>query len=58
MAAAVGTPVVSLFAGTHNIPERFRPYTSTGIVIHHPTSMDGIAPDAVVDAAKMLVEKQ
>lgn len=53
-AAAFGVPVVSLFG--HNKPERFRPWTTDGVVLHEGTDPKGITVTQVLRAVDQLME--
>lgn len=49
IAAAYGVPVVSVFGWTR--PEVFRPFTDRGHVFDAGKTMDGVAPEQIVEAA-------
>jgi len=55
MAAAYGVPVVSVFS--KNRPERFRPYTTQGRIIHGGMRADDSDPADVIHAAQELLEE-
>lgn len=52
-AAAYGVPVVSIFGPME--PEKFRPWTMQGRVLHRGKSPNNIAPQEVLEAARNLV---
>lgn len=54
IAAAYGVRVVSVFGPTD--PAVFRPYTRRGIVLRQGNRPDAVPPEAVVEAARQLVE--
>jgi ADP-heptose:LPS heptosyltransferase len=53
MAAALGTPVVSVFGPTD--PRLFRPYTDLGVVLKKGSAPSMVKPDEVLDAALRLL---
>ncbi len=55
IAAALGTPVVSVFGPTD--PRRYRPWTEAGMVLQSDGPISNIPPETVTDAVVTLVEE-
>jgi ADP-heptose:LPS heptosyltransferase len=55
VAAALGTPVVSIFGPTN--PAVFRPWTDRGIVLHEGESPDLVRPEQILSAANEILER-
>jgi ADP-heptose:LPS heptosyltransferase len=56
MAAAVGTPVVSVFGPTD--PTRFRPYSDNATVLHAGSRTGDVSATSILDSARAVLGRQ